>query len=48
MLAFGSGEKTNYIVLPIYGPSLKNILKIKAIKSFSLKTVAMIGIQLVK
>ena len=49
MLAFGIKDDTvGYIVFPVYGVSLYDLLYKKSCNSFSLKTVAMIGLQMVR
>jgi hypothetical protein len=45
MIAYGIKDKTiGYIVLPVYGISIDELLFRRSSHSFSLKTVAMIGV----
>lgn len=48
MIAYGIEEDIGYIVFPEYGVSLDHLLSKSLSNSFSLKTVAMIGLQMVR
>ena len=47
MLAYGCTQAKGYIAFPIYGQSLKELVNKRENKLFSIKTVAMIGLQII-